>query len=139
PLRERPADIPNLAAFFLAREAARLGLGTSGISRAALDVLMAYDWPGNIRQLEKEMARAVLFLADGELLESSRLSPALSAPGAAPRRGTTLAETLQSAEAAQIASALEESGGDVVAAARLLGLGRSTLYRRMKELGITAG
>jgi DNA-binding NtrC family response regulator len=138
PLRERRADIPNLAAHFLAREAERAGVRARGISRAALDALARYDWPGNIRQLEKEMARAVLFLADGELLDTSRLSPQVRQPTGEPGTGTgtRLADILERAEREEIVAALARCGGDVEKAAEVLDLGRSTLYRRMKALGI---
>src|SRR5262249_31792826 len=136
PLRERLADIPNLAGFFLARETARRGIRTSGISRAALDVLLRAEWPGNIRQLENEIARAALFLSDGQLLASSRLGPQLVSGVA--RQPKTLAERLEVHERKEIARTLELRGGDVVEAARELGLGRSTLYRRIKELGLDA-
>ncbi|HEX6737896.1 MAG TPA: sigma 54-interacting transcriptional regulator [Vicinamibacteria bacterium] len=136
PLRARRADIPNLAAFFLAREARRRGLSLRGISRAALDRLLAYDWPGNVRQLEKELSRAVLFLGEGELLDSARLSPALSeaAPAGA---GFGLEAIVEEAERKAITRALQDHQGDVDAAAGALGISRSTLYRRLKALGIT--
>jgi transcriptional regulator with PAS, ATPase and Fis domain len=137
PLRHRKPDIPNLAACFLAREAARAGVRVQGISRAALEKLVSYSWPGNIRQLEKEMGRAVLFLVDGELLDTSRLSPFLHEE--ARRAGkTSLATILEEFERDEILRALESAGGDVAAAAESLGLGRSTLYRRMKALRIEA-
>ena len=135
PLRERRADIPNLAAYFLAREADRAGVGARGISRAALDALASHDWPGNIRQLEKEMARAVLFLADGELLDTARLSTQIRQPGRE-SRGTRLADVLERVEREEILAVLGRCEGDVEKAAEALDLGRSTLYRRMKALGI---
>jgi DNA-binding NtrC family response regulator len=137
PLRHRKPDIPNLAAYFLAREAARAGVRVKGISRAALEKLVSYSWPGNIRQLEKEMGRAVLFLVDGELLDTSRLSPFLhEASGRAGK--TSLSTILEEFERDEIVRALKSAGGDVAAAAESLDLGRSTLYRRMKALGIDA-
>jgi len=132
PLRRRRADIPNLAAHFLGREAARRGIRVRGISRGALDVLLDCAWPGNIRQLEQEVSRAVLFLSEGELLDSSRLSPSLRA--AAPR--SALTDVLEDAERNAIKDALRASSGDVAIAAEKLGVGRSTLYRRLKALGI---
>jgi DNA-binding NtrC family response regulator len=135
PLRRRKGDIPNLAAHFLAREAARRGVQLRGVSRAALDALVAYTWPGNIRQLAKEMARAVLFLTDGELLDRGRLSPGMTR-GAAPVGTRGLPQILESVERDEIELAFQACNGDVAATAERLGLGRSTLYRRMKELGL---
>jgi transcriptional regulator with AAA-type ATPase domain len=138
PLRRRLADLPNLAAHFLAREAARTGIRAKGISRSALERLTAYEWPGNIRQLEKEMARAVLFLEDGDLLDSARLGSALQQQASSPgtRGPTRLADTLERVERDEILATLKACSGDVAQAADALGLGRSTLYRRMKALGI---
>ena len=137
PLRQRRADIGNLAAHFLAREAEKLGVRVRGISRGALEVLRDYRWPGNVRQLEKEMARAVLFLAGRELLESPMLSEEVRAK-APPAQGR-LKELLEDAERRAIAQAIEECGGDVGLAAAELGLARSTLYRRIKDLGLQGG
>jgi len=136
-LRHRREDIANLAAFFLTRTALRQGRSVRGISRAAINALMAYDWPGNIRQLENEMARAVAFVTEGGLLESSRLSPEIMA-GPSSRADTPLAERLQSLERREILRTLRLFDGDTAAAAETLGIPRSTLYRRMKALGIEA-
>jgi DNA-binding NtrC family response regulator len=138
PLRERRLDIPQLAAYFLAQAAAEQGVHPAGISRAAVELLTGYHWPGNIRQLQREMARAALFLADGELLESARLQPVIRSAGAATTAGGGLRDTLERVERETIQLALEASGGDVVATARRLGVGRSTLYRRMAALGLDA-
>ncbi|MGV8041034.1 MAG: sigma 54-interacting transcriptional regulator [Thermoanaerobaculaceae bacterium] len=135
PLRRRRGDIPNLAAFFLGREATRLGVRVAGISRAAVEALVSYSWPGNVRELENEMARAALFLEDGELLDSSRLASQIAE--ARPRRGhMTLAETLAVIERSEIVRVLISTGGDMDAAAAELGVSRATLYRRVKDLGI---
>lgn len=135
PLRLRRGDIPNLAAFFLGREAARLGVRISGISRAALEALISYAWPGNVRELENEMARAALFLEDGELLDSSRLSPQIAE--ARPGRGhIALADVLAVTERSEIVRTLASTRGDMDAAAAELGVSRATLYRRVKDLGI---
>jgi len=135
PLRERKGDIPNLAAFFLNREAQRTGRPVGGISRATMDALTAYSWPGNIRQLEKEIGRAALFLGPGDLVESSLLSPDLLG---APQGSEGLKDVLERAEKQEIERVLRETSGDTVEAARRLGIGRSTLYRRMKALDIEA-
>jgi hypothetical protein len=136
PLRRRKADIPSLAAFFLAREAARSGVRLRGLSHAAVDALRAAPWPGNIRQLEKEMARVVLFLRGADVVETSHLGPEFaSRRRAAP---DSLQAILDQTEREEIERALASKGGDVESAAEALGIGRSTLYRRIKELAIAA-
>ncbi len=134
-LRHRRVDIANLAAFFLAREAGKRGLRIKGISRAAIDALEAFSWPGNIRQLENEMARAVLFLENGELLDTGRLAEEIrsartdTAPG-------SLRAILDRTEKLEISAALDVNDGNIDAAAERLGISRATLYRRMKALGV---
>jgi transcriptional regulator with AAA-type ATPase domain len=135
PLRQRRADIPNLAAFFLAREASRHNRRVGGLSRGAVEALTAFDWPGNVRQLEHEMARAVLFVDDGEMLDTARLHPAILAGGSGSRPGT-LDGARAAAERDEIVAALHAHRGDVVAAAARLGISRATAYRRLKTLGI---
>jgi transcriptional regulator with AAA-type ATPase domain len=134
PLRERPADIPQLAAWFLQHESRRLGRRVAGLSRAALAALVAYPWPGNVRQLEREISRAVLFVGDGELLESSRLSPEVREH--AERAPASLAERLESHERRELAAALDRAGGNVARAAEDLQVPLSTFYRRLKRLGL---
>ena len=136
PLRKRRADIPNLAAHFLGRACAERGVRAAGISRAALAILVAHDWPGNVRQLEKEMGRAALFIDEGELLESSRLQPAIADGAGVAENQDDLKLVMTSAETTHIERVLTECGGDVTVAAHRLGIGVSTLYRRMKTLGI---
>jgi transcriptional regulator with AAA-type ATPase domain len=135
PLRHRRVDIANLAAFFLAREAGKRGLRVKGISRAAIDALEAFSWPGNIRQLENEMARAVLFLEDGELLDTGRLAEEIRGAGAETPPGS-LRATLDRTERLEISAALDEKDGNIDATAERLGISRATLYRRMKALAI---
>ncbi len=135
PLRARRADIPNLAAHFLEREATRHGVRAAGISRAAMDALIDHPWPGNIRQLEREMARVVLFLEDGQLLERAHLQPGIREAVVAPP-GEGLEAILEAAERRAIRAALDAAAGDVPTAAEALGVARSTLYRRIKALGI---
>ena len=138
PLRRRRGDIPNLAVYFLAREAQGLGIQVRGISRAALTLLQRYRWPGNIRQLRNEISRAVLFLEDGELLDTSRLSPGIR--GATEiGEGESLAQILESVEREEISAVLGACGGDTQLAADKLQLSRPTLYRRIKNLGIQVG
>ncbi len=133
-LAERRADIPNLAAYFLAEEVHRRGLRVAGISRGAMDRLEAYPWPGNIRQLEREMARAALFLEKDDLLESSHLQAEIRQTE--PPEAIGLKERLEQVESREIRQALASHDWNVSAAAKELRIGLSTLYRRMRELGI---
>ncbi|MDX1631434.1 MAG: sigma 54-interacting transcriptional regulator, partial [Thermoanaerobaculia bacterium] len=137
-LRERRADIPNLAAHFLQREVDKAGIQVAGISRGAMKILESFSWPGNVRQLEREMARAALFVEDGELLQSSHLQESLKEDSESrPREQSgTLKQRLERWERMEIAQAIEEHDGNLSAVARALDIGRSTLYRRMKELGM---
>lgn len=138
PLRERRADIPGLAAYFLSREAARHGRRVGGLSRAAVEALCAFDWPGNVRQLEHEMARAVLFLEDGEMLDTQRLHPdILKRVGGTAGTGL-LDEARTAAERDEIVAALRSHRGDVAAAAAHLGISRATAYRKLRSFGIDA-
>ena len=84
----------------------------------------------------KEMARAALFLEDGEMLDTARLQPAISEAAAMPVT-PTLKQVREQAEREHIEHVLEQCGGAVAAAAEVLGIGMSTLYARMKDLGIT--
>jgi len=134
-LRHRRVDIPNLAVHFLSRAAKEHGLRIKGISKAAMDAMQAFPWPGNIRQLENEMARAVLFLEEGELLDTGRLAEEIRTERSSPSPGT-LRAVLDRTEKLEIAAVLDECDDNVDAAAERLGISRATLYRRMKALGI---
>ncbi len=133
PLRDRGDDIVLLATSFLERAALRLGRGTRGFSPAALATLRAYSWPGNVRQLANEVERALL-LSDGELvdLDDLRARVVVDRPaGAAPT-------TFRDAERELVARALKESGGNIQATARALGVSRNTLYRKLTKYNLTA-
>ncbi|MFP3939216.1 MAG: sigma 54-interacting transcriptional regulator [Thermoanaerobaculia bacterium] len=135
PLRARRGDLAALASWFAGREARRLGKSIQGISKAALERIAAFDWPGNVRQLETEMRRAVAFAPDGGLIDTRALSvEVLAGPGEP--AGGDLAQRLRRFERLEIERALELTGGDVGKAAERLGVSRATLYRRFKSLGI---
>ncbi len=139
PLRERPDDIMMLAGRFLERECRARGIGYAGISRAALDGLVGYEWPGNVRELEREMLRVALFLNDGEVVDSRLLKPEIRgarALGAA--ADGSLEQQLASHERRIIRAALSACDGNVIRAAERLGVGKSTLYRRLAALGLEA-
>jgi len=134
PLRERKSDIPLLVHYFLERfsDAAR---PVHGISEEALARLMSYDWPGNVRELENVIERA-LALGAGSVVHTVDLPSNLQAPPAAAAPGTTPREgilPLRELEKRAIHQAVEELGGDKLLAARLLGIGKTTLYRKLKE------
>jgi PAS domain S-box-containing protein len=147
PLRERPEDIPLLAAHFLAKVCRRDGRSAPPFSRADVERLQAYHWPGNVRELENLIERALIVSPGRKLVIDLPVSaiPAsmASAPGrdaatgagAAPR---TEAER-RAQERAMIVAALEASGGKVFGpngAAERLGLKPTTLASRIKRLGI---
>ncbi len=137
-LRHRPDDITSLAAHFLQREAHRRGIRVRGITEAALAALKRYHWPGNIRQLENEMARAALFLSTDDALDSHRLSPEIVLCQDRDLQGV-LEERLEHLEKLEILAAFQRCSGNASNVARELGIGRSTLYRRMKALSIDPG
>lgn len=163
PLRERPEDIPELVRHFIARFAAEERKPQlRGIAPDALALLRAYLWPGNIRQLENTVFRAVV-LADGIELTRSEFPqieaqfrggetrPAMVQPGsvqAIADRPTELQEPalpafadgeirpLSDIETDMIKLALDHYGGRMALVARRLGIGRSTLYRKLREAGM---
>jgi transcriptional regulator with PAS, ATPase and Fis domain len=131
PLRERQDDIPLLAAEF-ARRNAPAGYD-SRITNEAMAALMTYDWPGNVRELQNAIERAVALNTNGPIrlqdLPTSVQSPARIS-SASPNG------TMESAEKRAIVHALEKSQGNKLAAARMLGIGKTTLYRKIKEYSI---
>jgi DNA-binding NtrC family response regulator len=131
PLRERKSDIPILVTSFLEKfcdpqQAPRT------ISNDALQRLMAYDWPGNVRELENAIERAVA-LGSGPIVHVADLPSNLIYPTGdrAPEREELL--PLEELERRAILRALRQTGGDKLATARLLGIGKTTLYRKLKQ------
>ena len=133
PLRERREEIPALAARFFHRELEKNGLASPGITRAALGALVHYPWPGNVRELQNEIAKAALLLESGEPLDLHHLSPRLRLETGAPPP-LTLDETVRRAEREAFAVALAAAQGDAARAMELLGVSRTTYYRKIKEL-----
>lgn len=176
PLRERMEDLSALVEHFIARFAAEAGKRVLGITPPALDLLAGYDWPGNVRQLENAVYRAIV-LTDGAFLEvpdfpqivaqangrqhllrdvenapvplapvhidsappRERLEPAIE-----PTRDRFLTEAgdlqaLAAIEREAIAFAIQHHGGRMSRVARALGIGRSTLYRKLHEYGLAEG
>jgi len=173
PLRERREDIELLAAHFITRFAAEAGKRIAGLSASALELLHGYDWPGNIRQLENVVYRAIV-LSDGGYLEvadfpqivaqargreeSLKLTTSLPLPSAPvhidavrPRREKVETREavpdrfldakgdvrpLETLERELIEFALKLHGGRMSKVARALGIGRSTLYRKLRDYGL---
>jgi len=125
PLRERVADIPLLAAHFLKLYAAKTGKHITGIGKEAADALKRNPWKGNIRELKNVLERAVI-LEDGATLSAESLPPDAT-------RGNSSAVDLASVERAHIRKVLAAAGGNKAEAARLLGIGIATLYRKVEE------
>ncbi len=137
PLRKRKEDVPLLVEHFVARFNRRQGKAVAGVSAEVLALLMAHDYPGNVRELENIIERAFVLCGAGRI-ERVHLPPELTgqpALGPAPA-GDTMAEQTCAAEAQAIRSALERCGFNRLAAARELGLHKSTLFRKLKALGI---
>jgi len=184
PLRDRIEDVPELAQHFLARFAAEEGRRVSGIDQKAMQLLTSYSWPGNVRQLENAMFRAIV-LADGPQLtvaefpqiaahvegfratippapaQVDRRPPVISgpamigaedtvphtvevSPGASGKSALGIPavtdageiRSLEAMEADMIRLALGRYRGHMTEVAKRLGIGRSTLYRKMREFGL---
>ena len=158
PLRERSGDIPALARHLLARIAQQPGLRQLGITDDALQLLGGYDWPGNVRQLQNALFRAAV-LCEGHALTAADfpqiaqevlapasgrvgLSPSSTSTALAGGQGVSLYEAdghmrpLDAIEADVIRLAIGHYRGRMSEVARRLGIGRSTLYRKLGELGM---
>jgi two-component system response regulator HydG len=132
PLRERRLDIPLLAYAFLEKLAGDSAPPRT-ISDEAMSRLMAYDWPGNVRELENAIERAVA-LGSGPILHVGDLPSNLQYGGGSQRMpATDEVLPLEELERRAILRALRETGGDKLAAARLLRIGKTTLYRKLKQ------
>ncbi|MGB8438250.1 MAG: sigma-54 dependent transcriptional regulator [Candidatus Acidiferrales bacterium] len=131
PLRERKTDIPILVNSFLEKFSEANGK-TRTISEDAIARFMAYDWPGNVRELENAIERAVA-LGSGPILHAGDLPTGLQyGSGDKPPQNDELLP-LEELERRAILRALREAGGDKLAAARMLGIGKTTLYRKLKQ------
>jgi formate hydrogenlyase transcriptional activator len=137
PLRERREDIPKLARHFTQRFAQRMGRRIETIPAAAMDALIRYPWPGNIREMQNVIERAVI-LSRGPALELPLSDFKQQAKGPAAEFPSNLF-TLEEAERAHILRALGETNwilGGRTGAAFKLGMKRTTLQSKMRKLGI---
>jgi DNA-binding NtrC family response regulator len=134
PLRERREDIPDLVEFLLARHARALGKRISGVTHEAMQLLLACRWRGNVRELDNALQRAVI-LGEGPLITPADLPPDLAPVEGDPALVDDLGEAVKRFEKQHIERILRQTP-DKKEAARRLGMGLSSLYRRIAELGI---
>jgi DNA-binding NtrC family response regulator/predicted hydrocarbon binding protein len=135
PLRERREDILPLARVLLAEAALRLKRPVTGLSPRAADQLLRYHWPGNVRELENAMERAVA-LARGGRTDLDDLPEEVRLAGPAPPPGATV-RPLADVERDYIVAALDRNGGHQGRTAEQLGIGTATLYRKLRDWGLT--
>jgi len=135
PLRERHEDIPPLANAFLKRFAAQANRVIRGFTPAAIDRLTAFEWPGNVRQLQNEVQRAVL-LCEGDTVGAADLSVTSVKVESSEGGADTSFTLLEGVERNTIIQMLKETGGNKLETAKRLGIGRQTLYNKIKAYGI---
>jgi two-component system nitrogen regulation response regulator NtrX len=139
PLRDRVEDIPLLADYFLDEFTRGYGRRRKELTPEAYRVLSSYHWPGNVRELKNLMERIVIMNPQSRIdARHIPLQPS-PVPAAEPPSDhfSSLQEFRESAEREYINRKLEEAGGNITRAAEMLGLERSNLYRKMKNLGIS--
>lgn len=138
PLRSRLSDIPLLAEHFLTRIREETGKNVEGFSDEALAALQAYRWPGNVRELQNVVERAVLLGKSPSItLDDLPRDLTLAAPSLPkPAAGRTLKEALEGPERKIILETLQEHNWNRNATAEQLGINRTTLYKKMKRLGL---
>jgi two-component system, NtrC family, nitrogen regulation response regulator NtrX len=137
PLRERRDDIRPLAEYFLGEFCARNNFKSRRFSDSAFEALEDYFWPGNIRELRNTVERMAI-LTRGEVIEAEAVPVEIRIARSTGTRGN-LREAKESAEREHILRALEESKWNVSSAARVLGMERTNLHKRIKALGLARG
>jgi DNA-binding NtrC family response regulator len=134
PLRERSEDIPELARYFLKKYSQKLSKDIAGFTAEAIETLNKYQWPGNVREMENIVERAVI------LCDSGKIGPDdLSIPPVSPAKETLPDATLENMEKEHILRVLKECGGNQSKASQTLGIDRKTLYLKLKKYGIDEG
>ncbi|MGA1790510.1 MAG: sigma 54-interacting transcriptional regulator [bacterium] len=131
PLRERREDIPLLALAFLRQFRTINGKPIDRISDNAIEILMKYGWPGNVRELKSAIEFAVIHCRNS-IIQPENLPPEIIESEAHPKRP----RKCEVPELGSLTEALEKAGGNHALAARILGIGRSTLYRRIEKFGL---
>ncbi len=139
PLRMRSEDVPLLAEHFIEKYARDAGRRVGGVSPAAMEALKAHGWPGNVRELENIIHRSLL-ITDGPVIGVGDLPPGLGTGPLAPNleepAPISVAMSLDELEKTAIEKSLKRHGGNLSDVARQLGIGRSTLYRKLEQYGL---
>jgi two-component system, NtrC family, response regulator AtoC len=144
PLRQRKSDIPDLVAHFLQKHRYRNDAPPARIAEEAMSILMEYDWPGNVRQLEGTIQRAVV-MARGEVITGQHLSleggpePSFIDVNQKLQLGESLPQVLAELERKMLSRALERTQGNHHAAAQLLGIDVGMLDAKLESHGLAAG
>ncbi len=135
-LREHPDDIPLLAEYFAARYAKRCNRDVKGISAEARACLAQYDWPGNIRELENAMERAVVIGSSSFILPEDLPETLLESSPASANAPAQYHDAVRNLKKQLILTAFEQSGGNITEAAKLLGLNPNYLHRLIRNLDL---
>jgi DNA-binding NtrC family response regulator len=145
-LRERGDDVRHLAQYFLARQADETGRSNLIFSQSSLDLMATYRWPGNVRELENVVERLAI-LSDSDVIEPDTLPEYIIEEAGMPQAlplsnltiptsGVNFNELVDTYASTLISSALSQTGGNKKAAAKLLGLNRTTLVEKIKKKGL---
>ncbi len=139
PLRERPEDIPLLVEHFLQEAVEEIGSNVRGVTDAAMQILVGHDWPGNVRQL-KNAVRTMVVMCDRDRLDVQDIPPEISRrrqlTGASASPSNLAGVSLNDIEKKAIVDTLARTEGNREKAARILGIGERTLYRKIKEYNL---
>ena len=142
PLRERVEDIPLLAQHFLEKYARKNKKRMKGFTPLAMDMFLKYDWPGNVRELENAVERAVI-LGPGDYITEKELPLSITKPyphaeeADTPTRLREQPQSLEEAEKEAVLTALKAAGGNKSETARVLGITRKTLHKKLQKYGVT--
>jgi two-component system response regulator AtoC len=133
PLRERIDDLPELVKFFIARINCELRTKVSRVEKKAMERLKEHSWPGNVRELKNLLTRAIL-QSGGAILLRDTVEAAFAGNQAEAHEASAL-RTLDAIEKEHILKIMEQTSGNLSAAARALGISRPTLRQRLKRYG----